>query len=326
MTNRELTIVIKGSHYPQIGFDNSTSLGRLIARGKQTENTLHAGTDSLLFELFGLEIEQGKDIPAAAVTRLLDLGVVDKGWWLRADPVHLAPGRTGLLMVANRELELTSAESEALAREITDAVLEEGWILKAPNPHRWYLKPAHTPEITTTPLDVLMGRDIDAYLPAGKDAKNWHTRLNEIQILLHTSQINVEREADDKLPVNSVWFWGGGTLPQLNSTSWTSLWSDDVLSLALARLSDTNSQKIPSPLKEWPELASAGNHLMVIDQDQLLRDMQESEQNLAEVLRKALEQNELDRLTVYSGSEKMSVITPANVKPRWKWRFPFSRR
>lgn len=327
MANRELTLIIKGMHYPYSSTegrpDKSTALGQLISHGKQADISLPASNDSLLFDLFGLEIENGQDIPVAAVTRLLDLGVVDKSWWLRADPVHLAPGRSGLIMLANQELELSSTESETLVEEITRAILDEGWILKAPNPHRWYLKPAEPPRITTTPLDVVMQQDIEPFLPAGEDAKLWHTKLNEIQILLHTSQVNVDREASDKLAANSVWFWGGGALPQLKSSPWAAIWSDDVVSLALARLSATEHKKVPRSLDSWLQEAKEGKHLLVIDRFQ--GSVEDFENQWSAPLQTALKAMELDKLTMYFGTNKCVVVTPSNIRSRWSWRFPFGR-
>src|SRR5687767_4981227 len=55
------------------------------------------GLEPLLFSLFGAEIPVDADLPVAAVTRVLDLGIVDNGWWIRADPVHLSPQRDQLI-------------------------------------------------------------------------------------------------------------------------------------------------------------------------------------------------------------------------------------
>jgi len=325
MSTRELTVVLKGFHFPQTGFDKNSALGQLIARSKSTDGTLPASIDALLFNVFGLEPTPEADIPVAAVTRLLDLGVVDKGWWLRADPVHLVPGRRGLLLAGNTALALTSNEAEELAGEISTSVLEEGWILKAPHPHRWYLKPAQPAAICTTPMDVVMGKDIEHYLPTGTDAKAWHTYLNEIQILLHTSQINTDREARDKMAVNSVWFWGGGTLPVLKASPWTSVWSDDIVSLALARLSETPAQKVPSSFSSWLQQAPPGNHLVVLGDIESLEWLQSFETDWAQSITSALKQNDLDRLTIYLGTVRKLELTPGDVKSRWSWRFPFGR-
>jgi len=322
---RELTVVLKGHAYSEEALAHFPKAAALLNKGKAGDIMLPPGSDALLFDLFGISLRDDRDIPVAAVTRLLDLGVVDKGWWLRADPVHLVPGRKGLLMVANQELELSNAESEDLVKEIAAAVLDEGWILKAPNPHRWYLKPSSVPEITTTPLDVVMGKDIDAFLPDGDDARNWHTRLNEIQILLHTSKINEKREANNKLTVNSVWFWGGGTLPQLGSSSWSSVSSDDVVALALARLSDAPHKKLPSSFALWLEQSTPGNHLVVFGRNQITEFLAEGDAGWIESLSEALKQKRLSSLTVYFDNSRKIVIRPDNLKPRWNWRFPFSR-
>lgn len=325
MSTRELTVVLKGFHFPQTGLDKNSALGQLIARSKTTEGALPVSIDALLFSIFGLEQGPDADIPVAAVTRLLDLGVVDKGWWLRADPVHLVAGRRGLLLAGNTALALTGTEAEALAREISNSVLEEGWILKAPNPHRWYLKPAQPADIRTTPIDVVLGKDVESYLPVGNDAKAWHTYLNEIQILLHTSQVNSDRESRDKIAVNSVWFWGGGTMPTLKASPWTSVCSDDVVSLALARLSETTSRKIPHSFSDWLEHAPEGKHLLVLGDIESLDWLQPFEEEWAQSLTTALKQNDIDRLTIYLGTVRKLVLTPGDVKSRWSWRFPFGR-
>jgi hypothetical protein len=326
MANREIAILIKGIRHVEDGLDFAAIFEKLLAYGKQTSKSAHNSSEALLFEIFGLETDSNKDLPVASVTRLLDLGVVDKSWWMRVDPVHLVAGQQGLIMLANHELELSAAEAEALVGEITQAMEEEGWTLKVPNPHRWYLKPADIPDITTTPPDAVMGRDVHHFLPKGEDAKTWHTYLNEIQILLHTSQINLERESAGKLSANSVWFWGGGSLPQLKESSWSGVWTDDVVTLALARLSDTPHHVFPDNPEDWAQQATEGKHLLVIDWDRFANTADELDRKWGEWLINALKTSAVDSVTIYLGAEKEVAIRPADIKKRWSWRFPFSRR
>jgi hypothetical protein len=325
MAHRDIAILLKGIRHIDDGMAFAAIFEKLLAYGKPSEINTHNSSEALLFELFGLEIDSEKDVPVAAVTRLLDLGVVDKSWWMRADPVHLVAGQQGLVMLANYELDLSAIEAEALADEITEAMAEEGWTLKVPNPHRWYLKPTNIPDITTTPLDVVMGRDVHTHLPGGGDAKTWHTLLNEIQILLHTSQINLDRESAGKLSANSVWFWGGGAMPQLKDSPWTAVWSDDVVALALARLSDTPHYKFPENPEDWAKLATEGKHLLVIDWDQFTNPAGELDRKWGEWMISALKSSAVDSVKAYLGSEKEVFIQPADIKKRWSWRFPFSR-
>lgn len=218
-----------------------------------------------LFTLFGIDAPEGADLPVAAVTRALDMGIIDKGWWLRADPVHLRPERDRLILLDTQVVPFTQDEASRLAAELIDAYGEKGWLLKAPRPGRWYFKPSRAPRIVTTPLAQVVGKDIHPYLPQGKDGKAWHTILNEMQILLHTASVNAEREGRGELPINSLWFWGGGRLPNIRAVEWAHVYSEEPVSLAFARLADVPSSACPKNFADWERQArEAGSHLVVI--------------------------------------------------------------
>lgn len=225
------------------------------------------GLERQVFTLFGVEPPADGDLPVAAVTRALDLGVIDKGWWLRADPVHLRPERDRLVLFDTQAVPLSQEEATRLAAEVSESYGTEGWLLKAPRPGRWYLKPPRAARIVTTPLPEVVNKDIHPYLPQGKDGKAWHTILNEVQILLHTAAVNAEREQREQLPINSLWFWGGGRLPGISSVAWVHVYSEEPISLALARLSEVPSSACPADFADWQRQARRpGAHLVVLDQ------------------------------------------------------------
>jgi hypothetical protein len=241
----------------------SPTFMKLLARSDREEIPV-IGFESRLFGLFGVEVPQGQDLPVAAVTRLADMGVVDRDWWIRADPVNLTATRNGLVLQAG--LGLNQEEADRLVADLSEALAQDGWLLKAPRPERWYLKPPVAPAITTTPLANTLGRDIHPLLPQGRDHKAWHTHLNEFQILLHTSTVNAARETRGELPANSVWFWGGGRLPQPGRGVWAQVWTQEPLSQGLARLSAIPSSTVPDDARQWLETAlAAGDHLLVLD-------------------------------------------------------------
>ena len=155
-------------------------------------------------------------------------------------------------------------EANQLAAELVEAYATDGWILKAARPDRWYLKPPAIPQIRTAPLPLVVGHNVHDYLPQGNDGKAWCTILNEIQILLHTASINVDREQRGALPINSLWFWGGGKLPEPQRVSWDRVWTDEPVSLALARLSQTPTGPVPASAEEWLSAATGGEHLVVL--------------------------------------------------------------
>ncbi len=235
-------------------------LQRLLARADHEPRSI-TGFEARLFDLFGVLPEPGRDLPVAAVTRVADMGVVDNNWWIRADPVYLEPRRDSLILRAVSGL--SAGEAERLAAELNESLALDGWLLRAPHPQRWYLKPPAEAEIVTTALADTVGRDIAPLLPRGPGHKAWHTRLNELQILLHTSPVNAERETQGRLPANSVWFWGGGRLPRLGETRWSAVWANDPLSLGLARLAGVPAQPLPPGIERgWPR--DAGQQLIVL--------------------------------------------------------------
>ena len=230
---------------------------RWLAKGDPLATSTDTGPARLL-DLFGITATPGTDLPVAALARVADMGVIDNDWWIRADPVCLHPQRDGLIL--QRDIGLTAEESAQLVAELNESLAAEGWLIKAPHPERWYLKPARAPRLTTTPLAAAVGRNIHTLLPQGEGSRLWHTRFIELHILLHTSPVNAAREARGVPPANSVWFWGGGRLPRVTDAVWSAVWTDDPLALGLARLADIHAQ---SPAAYAP---GRGRELMVLAQ------------------------------------------------------------
>jgi hypothetical protein len=65
-------------------------------------------------------------------------------------------------------------------------------------------------------------------------AKTCSSTCRRAQILLHQHPVNQARGERGLPPVNSLWFWGGGTLPAHVRTSLATVIGDDVLLGALA--------------------------------------------------------------------------------------------
>jgi hypothetical protein len=269
-----LTLVVPGlfnSRVPPKATPRLPALERLLGRSDRLKpRSTGGGHDgsltACLFGLFGIARPPEGDFPAAAVSRLADGGERDDGFWLRADPVHLEPAGGGLILTEGGALKITAAEAERLAAEILENYADEGWQLEVRHPLRWYLRAPQATAISTVPPLAAAGRDIHPFLPAGPDAKAWHTLLNETQILLHTSGINSEREARGLLPINSLWFWGAGRLPEIDAGTWTRIWGGDPVALGLARLANIPSGAVPADVTALlAALGGSGEHLVVLD-------------------------------------------------------------
>jgi hypothetical protein len=266
----------------------------------------------------------------AAVTRIVDAGVVDKDWWMRADPVHLQASTNGLILTEAAALKLTPQDASALVAELMEIFTADGWLFKAAHAERWYLRPLTPPTIQTHALPDVIGRDIHPFLPSGPDAKAWLTIMNEIQILLHTSSVNQAREVRGELPINSLWFWGAGCLPQIGHNDWTHVWSNEPLGLGLARLAGIPGTKTPSTASEWLSADDrAGEHLVVLDQARRVAIygdaaawggcLQEINDRWIEPALQALKQGSLARLTLHTDGTVFT-LTARELRRWWRRR------
>jgi hypothetical protein len=76
---------------------------------------------------------------------------------------------------------------------------------------------------------VIDGQEPDEFMPSGEFAAGYHRLSGEMQMCLHDHEINLRREARGLMPVNSVWFWGGGKAPQKTVQKMPPLFGDDPL-------------------------------------------------------------------------------------------------
>jgi len=246
------------------------------------------GIDGLLFSLFGYPQPADGDYPSGAVSRLADGYGPDEGFWLHAAPVFLRPDRDRVLLFDSAALEVSRREAEALASSIAEFFAEDGWTLQLGSPDRWYLGLAEAPRLLTKPLDEAVGRNMEPYLPRGPDAQEWRARLNEVQMLLHTHEVNEQREARGALPINGVWVWGGGPLPVPAPAPFRSVYAEDCLTVGLARLGGAPARSVPGGLEELLSDGPEGELLVVIDR--LQRSILDADVDAWELLAGELEE------------------------------------
>ena len=235
----------------------------LLARGTHAACAAQ-GVEALVCGELG--ISQQQDYPVAPITLLADNGTPGMDYWLRADPVHLRVMRDRIVLADTGVLNLSQPEADALALSISEH-FGAAFSPQPLHPARWYLRFDQVPRLSTTPISIAVGCDIDPRLPQGGDAMLFRTRLNELQMLLFEHPVNQAREARGELPVNSLWLWGGGCLPSVPKLAGpktaAALYSNDADVRALGRFCGVDVVTMPS-------LFSAGlldkNKLIVLDQ------------------------------------------------------------
>lgn len=194
--------------------------------------------------------------PLAALSRQVDVGDADAPdtAWLRADPVWLRPDINGARLMAHGDaMGMTAADRDALLPSLQPVFGDAGFQLDAPVPSRWYLRLPRGSRLPAfvDPTDAL-GTDLAEFEDPSPEARRWRALTSEAQILLHNHPWNATRVAAGKPPVNALWFWGGGTLPDARiggGGRYTCAYTEDATLHALAA-SAAGVQPLPAV---WPE-------------------------------------------------------------------------
>ena len=207
------------------------ALARFLARARQ-RSLPPQSLEAWLCQAFG--VERQRDWPVAPFTLNFDGGDAGDDYWLRADPVHLTPRRNQMTLVDPEALEPGAEDAAELIAALNRHFAGDGLVFQAPHPLRWYLRVPGSPRLMTREISEAAGRDIGGALPCGENGPRWRHALNEIQMLLHEHPVNQRRESCGKLPINSVWLWGGGRRRAVPGQRFSHVGGTNALALALA--------------------------------------------------------------------------------------------
>lgn len=240
------------------------TLKQLLARATAFVQPQESHWHTLL-HLFGADWH-ASEVPLAAIMGLAHNLPTYSGWWLRADPVYLMVDLAGLYLAGNTELALSQAESLAFVAELNLFLSSYHMQLYAPQQHEWYLQVPENPQIVTHEIEKVLGKEISAYLPRGTKASVWQRLLLEIQMIMMRSAVNQTRRIANKVPVNSLWFWGSGCLPTVSPKNWNKVGGDTLLLRGLATMTNVtvldDCQELAGCL---PQMLLSGNYLILLD-------------------------------------------------------------
>jgi len=286
----------------------SAETGRALARGDRSERSGDALSNILDVLPRGW--------PVAAASRQRDANDAAGAAWLRADPAYVRPDINGARLLSYGDaLGLSAQDAAALLKPLKPLFGDAGFPIDAPVPSRWYLRlptGAKWPEFTAP--EQALGADLFDELPQGPEGRRWRALLSEAQVVLHNHPLNAQRAAAGLAPVNSLWFWGAGALPDRVRSGYTCIASDDEAVTALAALGGVDvTTKPPS----WNGRADAGSTLFDLRD---ARDLALLERDWFAPLLKAVAGSELKQLRFeFDDGARYDVAR----SQRWRfWRRP----
>lgn len=289
-----------------------------LARGDRGDDST-PGRLGLLRENFAVA---GDTLPVAALTRSIDANDAADALWLRADPAFVMADAVTLRLLACGNLVATDEEVAAFAAALKPLFAEAGLEFDAPHPQRWYLRcprEAKLPKFSS-PEDAL-GDDLGRHLPAGDEARRWRSLLNEAQIVLTQHAANARRAQRGLPPVNSLWLWGPGLLPQSVVAGFARVYSDDEVVVALAEQAKVETSGRLAEGFGLLSLPSSGQGLedagasVLIDLAQY-RDAARLESDWLAPIDAALKNRRIARVDLCFESGERRVVKPAH-----RWRF-----
>jgi hypothetical protein len=189
----------------------SRLLARLapVARDSGDEASLSPPHERALASALGWHGADGC-LPWAARLAAQDGIATDDAAWGLLTPAHWLLASDHVSLVDPAELLLDEAGSRALLHAVRGQFESEGWRIAWGAPLRWYAAHNSLRDLPCASLDRVIGRNVDAWMPADPRMSLVRRLQSEVQMLLYHAQANDERAACGALAVNSFWLSGCG--------------------------------------------------------------------------------------------------------------------
>jgi hypothetical protein len=337
----QLTLLIPELIWPEPGDHDTldalacTALSTLIARG-QCVRRAPQSLEATLTDAF--------DLPEGAPYGALRLlgestapeGPGTEGNWLCADPVHLRFQQDRLILADSGTFGIELDEAHAIAGELNRHFSDIGRFHIAAA-DRWYLQLAASSKLLNfdvPPLSAIAGRRVEQQLPQTTQTAGLRKVLNEAQMVLHGHAINTTRESAGRMPINSLWLWGAGALPQGMASHFDGVWSNNPLACGLGRAAGVPTHAVPADAALLLANLAADTHHLVLLED-LLGPVQYQdgdayrsallalEERWFVPLRKALLAGKLKQLTLETSTAYGALSWKNRLTDQWKlWRRP----
>ncbi len=150
-------------------------------------------------------------------------------WVAAADPVHLEARLDHLCLYALKGAQWPGSDLRAIFDFLQKSLGDDTSFAFVRIGKFGYLRGDEAMATAMVSAAVIDGQEPDAFMPSGESAAGYHRLSGEMQMCLHDHEINLRREAQGLMPVNAVWFWGGGKAPQKTVQKLPLLFGDDPL-------------------------------------------------------------------------------------------------
>lgn len=175
---------------------------------RQHEKYFLDGPNNLENDYFRMLNSEIHEVPVAYYRNQVQNNTIRR--LMCADPIHLEVGMSDVTLT-NKITDLTDTEAKELISILNAYFQEDGLEFIFGSNQSWYISLNEEEKIESYPLESMLMKNVIGKLATSKH-RNWQVIQNEIQMLLHSSEINQQREMAGLETINSLWLWGGGEI------------------------------------------------------------------------------------------------------------------
>tara|TARA_R110002110_G_scaffold404606_1_gene623084 strand:- start:94707 stop:95696 length:990 start_codon:yes stop_codon:yes gene_type:complete len=122
----------------------------------------------------------------------------------------------------------------------------------------WFCALTKMEDLSANPIWDVLGKSLHCRLPSGPDAATYQRLMTECEMLLSAQSFGTQ---DDQCHVDSLWFWGFGTLPEIINTDFDLVLSNEVSIKGLAKCANIGYAGLP----KVPTLDLLGDNILLVD-------------------------------------------------------------
>ncbi|MBE0440204.1 MAG: hypothetical protein IBX57_10705 [Gammaproteobacteria bacterium] len=312
MAKKEITLILPGLA-PILEQEINSSiippqLRTVISKARFTQHS--DNLIRLVTQLFSSDQLRGRDLPLASLR-------ADNSLVLCADPCYLHADRDQLLLFSG-DLTISDDDADHIINIIQPLLVDYDATLVKQSNEQWLLQLKTMPDLEFTALAEVSGKAVQTALPTGQQYQRqaWIRLWNEIQMSLFELPVNIRRQQQGLLPINSLWFWGKGDL-RLRCYYWQTVMGQHHLLKQLADKSDTDYS---SDIDITAINQQSGRYLMVFEPLDLDGDWQTQLAELSASLQQLWQQlkwRKIDRLTIEIPNYGQFELTPFSCWKLW---------
>ncbi|OGV39206.1 MAG: hypothetical protein A3F46_08550 [Legionellales bacterium RIFCSPHIGHO2_12_FULL_42_9] len=151
---------------------------------------------------------------------------LEAGEWLIVSLINWQVTHNDAMITAHgADLNLNEAVARIWFAEISQFLAQDGLTLIYHSPYYWLLNAATKPPLTSPNLPAIQHQSLMPILAELDETMYWQRLFTELQMFLASHPLNAA--SDRLIPINGIWFWGGGQLLTTSSDPLRPIVTDD---------------------------------------------------------------------------------------------------